>query len=136
MVFDTLYILMLGAPVYFLFTSKQDFLKITFIMFNGMTFCLLMYLLFPTGLQLRPEITGDNLLCRIADILYAIDTPTNVCPSIHVSSSVAAAICLLTMDGKAFPSEQPDNCPAHRSQENRRLSLNQNKREDRQIVKL
>ena len=86
------FILLPGAPVYFLLTSKQDFLKITFIMFTGMTFCLFMYLLFPNGLELRPEITGDNLLCRIAQLLYTIDTPTNVCPSIHVSSSIAAAI--------------------------------------------
>ena len=86
------FILLLGAPLYFLLTDKRDFLKITFIMFTGMTLCLLLYLLFPNGLQLRPQITGDNLLCRIAQLLYSIDTPTNVCPSIHVSSSVAAAI--------------------------------------------
>lgn len=92
------FILLLGAPVYFLLTSKQDFLKVTFIMFNGMTFCLLMYLLFPNGLQLRPEITGDNLLCQIAKVLYSIDTPTNVCPSIHVSSSVAAGIVVWRSD--------------------------------------
>ena len=86
------FVLLLGAPLYFLLTSKRDFLKITFIMFNGMTLCLLLYLLFPNGLQLRPQVTGDNLLCRIAQLLYSVDTPTNVCPSIHVSSSVATAI--------------------------------------------
>ena len=80
------------------FGNPADFLKVTFIMFNGMTFCLLIYLLFPNGLQLRPEITGDNLLCQIAKVLYSIDTPTNVCPSIHVSSSVAAGIVVWRSD--------------------------------------
>lgn len=94
------FILLVGAPVYFLFTDKRDFLKLCGIMFNGMTFCLLCYLLFPNGLQLRPEVTGDNFLCTIAKLLYTIDTPTNVCPSIHVAST--AAVCLVVWRAKQF----------------------------------
>ncbi len=47
-------------------TDKRDFLKVTFMMFNGMTISLVIYAIFPNGLNLRPEVTGDNLLCRIA----------------------------------------------------------------------
>lgn len=83
------FLILFGAPVYFLLTDRRDFLKLCFIMFNGMTFCFLVYLIAPNGLNLRTEVTGDNLLCDIARLLYTVDTPTNVCPSIHVASSVA-----------------------------------------------
>ncbi|MGN1030585.1 MAG: phosphatidic acid phosphatase [Butyricicoccaceae bacterium] len=83
------FLILFGGPLYFLMTDRRDFLKLCFIMFNGMTFCFLCYIFLPNGLELRPVVTGDNLLCRIAKLLYAVDTPTNVCPSIHVASSVA-----------------------------------------------
>ena len=60
------FILLIGSPLYFLITDKRDFLKVTFMMFNGMTISLVIYAIFPNGLNLRPGVTGDNLLCRIA----------------------------------------------------------------------
>lgn len=60
------FILLIGSPLYFLMTDKRDFLKVTFMMFNGMTISLVIYAIFPNGLNLRPGVTGDNLLCRIA----------------------------------------------------------------------
>ena len=60
------FILLIGSPLYFLMTDKRDFLKVTFMMFNGMTISLVIYAIFPNGLNLRPEVTGDNLLCLIA----------------------------------------------------------------------
>ena len=86
------FILLIGAPIYFLMTDKRDFLKLTFIMFNGMTICLILYAVFPNGLNLRTEVTGTNILCQIAKLIYTVDTPTNVCPSIHVASSIAVNI--------------------------------------------
>lgn len=80
---------------YFLFHSRRDFLDLCFIMFTGMTICLLIYTVLPNGLQLRPAVVRDNLLARIAGMLYAIDTPTNVCPSIHVSSTVTIMIIVM-----------------------------------------
>lgn len=60
------FIPLIGSPLYFLMTDKRGFLKVTFMMFNGMTIGLVIYAIFPNGLNLRPEVTGDNLLCRIA----------------------------------------------------------------------
>lgn len=94
------FILLAGAPFYFLMKDKRDFLKLCGIMFNGMTICLLCYALFPNGLQLRPEVTGNNFLCTIAKLLYAVDTPTNVCPSIHVASTTA--VLLVVCRAKRF----------------------------------
>ena len=70
------YLLLVGGPVFFLLKDKGDYLRLCFIMFVGMTICLALYVVLPTGLELR----------------RSIDTATNVCPSIHVSSTVAVGI--------------------------------------------
>ena len=67
--------------------------------FSGLTICLIIYYIFPTGLNLRlatnPHETG--FLYNMVSMLRAIDTPTNVCPSIHVMNTVMIfqAICSL-----------------------------------------
>ena len=71
---------MLAASLgYFLFHSRKDFLDLCFIMFSGMTICLLIYTILPNGLQLRPTIVHDNLLARIA----VCHRHTNQCLSLH-----------------------------------------------------
>ena len=83
------FFLLAWSLLYFADKSREDFLRLCYLMFTGMTFCLGCYLLFPNGLDLRPAQLGDNLFCSLTGLLYAVDTPTNVCPSIHVSSAVA-----------------------------------------------
>ena len=83
------FFLLAGSLLYFLLKSDQDFLRLCFLMFVGMAICLLIYWILPNGLDLRPEIQRDNLFCRLMQFTYTVDTPTNVCPSIHVSSTTA-----------------------------------------------
>lgn len=83
------YVILVGALGYFMFYSKKDFQDLCFMMFTGMTICLVIYAILPNGLNIRQTVPRDNILCQIVKWLYAIDTPTNVCPSIHVSSTVA-----------------------------------------------
>ena len=57
---------------------------------------MVIYILFPTRQDLRPEIfPRENLLTGIMGILYRIDTPTGVCPSLHVAMSVGIALVWL-----------------------------------------
>ena len=86
--------------MFFLFKDKGDYLRLCFIMFVGMTICLALYVVLPTGLDLRQPIPRDNLLCKAVELLRTIDTPTNVCPSIHISSTVAVGI--VTVRSKLF----------------------------------
>ena len=86
--------LLAGAQIYFLLKSDRDFLRLCFLMFTGMTICLVIYLLLPNGLDLRPVLTRDNLFCQLVTLLRRVDTPTNVCPSIHVFVSVTLAIAM------------------------------------------
>lgn len=95
--------LLAGALGYFLFHSRDEFLNLCFLMFTGMTICLLIYTILPNGLQLRPVVTHKNVLADIARMLYAIDTPTNVCPSIHVSSTVAIMLVAARYDRFQHP---------------------------------
>ncbi len=94
------FILLVGALGYYLFKCKEDFLKLCFIMFGGMTICLFIYLILPNGLELRRTLPRHNILCKWVEMLYDIDTATNVCPSIHVSSTIA--IYEVTKRSKCF----------------------------------
>ena len=81
--------------IYFLRHSKKDYLRLCFLMYTGMTICLLIYLCFPNGLDLRVELTRDNWPSKLVGALQAMDTPTNVCPSIHVLVTVVIDMVVL-----------------------------------------
>ncbi len=50
------------------------------------------YILFPNRQDLRPEVfPRDNILTRFIAFLYAFDTSTGVCPSLHVAYSLGIA---------------------------------------------
>ena len=58
-------------------------------LFSGMTIALACYVILPTGLDLRPyRVYGSDIFAQAVRMLYATDTPLNVCPSIHVFNSV------------------------------------------------
>lgn len=81
--------------LYFMFHDREAYLKLCFIMFAGATICLVIYAAVPNGLQLRREIAADNFCARIVKLIRTIDPPCNVCPSIHVSSTVAIHLVIL-----------------------------------------
>lgn len=78
--------------VYYMIYDKYDFQQLWFIMFIGMTFCFLVYIVLPSGLELRVELEDRNIFCRMMKLIWKADAAVNVCPSIHVSSSVAVAL--------------------------------------------
>lgn len=84
-----------GSLIFFLLFDKTDFQNLCFVMMNGATFCFLCYILWPTMLDLRIPVEDGNFLAQIMQLLWAIDTPTNVCPSLHVSVSTAIALTVL-----------------------------------------
>lgn len=67
------------------FRRYMQFIAVSF------TASILIFLLFPNGQDLRPAaFAEDNLFTRLIGSIYAVDTNTNVLPSIHVLGSVAA----------------------------------------------
>ena len=64
-------------------------------MFSGMTFCLIVYMILPNGLELRPAVETlgrDNPALRLMRLLWKADAAVNVCPSIHCQSSACMAM--------------------------------------------
>ena len=54
------------------------------------------YILYPSRQELRPEmLPRENFLTEVMEILYQIDTPTGILPSLHVAISVGIAAAWL-----------------------------------------
>lgn len=79
-----------GTCIYFFFTNKMDFYRFTITCIIGMTIFLIVCTVFPNGLKLRPtHFQHDNIFIDLVKMVYALDTPTNVLPSLHVYNSLA-----------------------------------------------
>lgn len=81
--------------IYFMFRDRTAYLRLCFILFVGATLCLGIYLVLPNGLDLRREIAAENFCADMIRMIRAIDPPANVCPSLHVSSTVAIHLTIL-----------------------------------------
>ena len=82
----TLFYLLWKAP-------RADFWRLCLPLFAGMTIALACYVILPTGLDLRPyRVYGSDIFAQAVRMLYATDTPLNVCPSIHCQSSACMAM--------------------------------------------
>lgn len=62
--------------------------------------CLVIFLALPTVMT-RPEVTGRDVFSRLTGLIYALDTPDNLFPSIHC---VESWICFRgTLGAKSIP---------------------------------
>ena len=95
------FVYLTGTVLYTFFFDVKAFRRMMHFVILTYTVTLIAYILFPTCQNLRPaSFSSDDLLTRMVVWLYAFDTNTNVCPSIHVIGSLAAMFAL--WDCKAF----------------------------------
>lgn len=83
--------LMLVIPFVYLLKRKSydDLYNIIIPMFATMFISLIIYVIYPTALDIRvTDITGNDICSWIIRKIQGIDAPNNVCPSIHVSTTV------------------------------------------------
>ncbi len=83
--------------IFLFFQTKyiDDFYRCATILVMGMTTSLIIYTFFPNAQNMRPTIfERENIFTKIISIVYAADTDTNVCPSIHVYNSIAIHIAI------------------------------------------
>ena len=86
------YFLILFSLGYFLLYSVDSFRKLQTYFILIQLVSMAVYLLWPSRQELRPQVfPRENLLTAVVGLLYRIDTPTGVCPSVHVAGSVAIA---------------------------------------------
>lgn len=89
------YPLLVAAGLYLLFRDQPAFRR--YMRFLAVTFfiSLAVWVLFPSCQGLRPAVMPrDNVFTRWVAALYAIDTNTNVFPSVHVVGSVGAVLAV------------------------------------------
>ena len=86
------YVLLVGSLLYFLLYDILSFKRLQIYIMITQAVAMTAYILFPSVQLLRPDsFERDNLLTRLMAFIYAFDTPTGVCPSLHVAYSVGIA---------------------------------------------
>lgn len=81
---------LVGMHLFTLFYDLDAFRRMMGYIIFTYSLTLVIYWVFPTCQELRPEaFARDNILTHIAANYYAFDTNTNVCPSLHVVGSLA-----------------------------------------------
>lgn len=74
--------------------ARADFIKLCIVMFSSMSVSLIIYVIFPNGIDLREPIEHENIAAYMVRLIRAADTPYGVCPSIHVATIVAEALVI------------------------------------------
>ena len=90
---------------FFLKEDRKSFYQMTAYLYAGMTLFLVFCTLYPNGLNLRPQvIPRDNIFVDMVRAIWAVDTPTNVLPSLHVFNSVACCVAVFRSEKlKKYP---------------------------------
>ncbi|MBS7315796.1 MAG: phosphatase PAP2 family protein [Clostridiaceae bacterium] len=84
------FLFLIGMLLYTLLFDVQEFRRYMWTIILTYSITCVIYIVYPTYQNLRPAILPrDNFLTRIISGLYAFDTNTNVCPSLHVTGSLA-----------------------------------------------
>lgn len=83
------YLLVFGSLAYTLFFDVENFRNIQIYIMITQAVAMLCYIFWPSVQQLRPEaFPRDNVLTWLMGVIYSFDTPTGVCPSLHVAYSM------------------------------------------------
>ena len=86
------YALIVLSLGYFLLYHIDSFKRLQTYMIITQAVALIIYVVFPTRQDLRPEVfPRENFLTQCVRILYRVDTNTGVCPSLHVAISLGIA---------------------------------------------
>lgn len=90
------FVLLVGSLLYFFLYDLRSFRRLQIYIMITQAVAMLAYILYPSIQLGRPEaFERDNALTRLMAFIYAFDTPTGVCPSLHVAYSmgIASAWC-------------------------------------------
>lgn len=80
--------------LYFVLINKNDkeYYPLVISLAIGMIVFLIVSYMYPNGQNLRPYLDGSNIFERIVQLLYRIDTSTNILPSLHVFNAVVCCV--------------------------------------------
>ncbi|MEE0968819.1 MAG: phosphatidic acid phosphatase [Clostridia bacterium] len=83
------FVFLVGMILYLGLFDIENFRNFMYFIIISYSFTIIIYLIFPTCQNLRPDIERDNIFASAVRGLYDFDTNTNVCPSIHVLGMAA-----------------------------------------------
>ena len=84
------YFMMVGSLLYFLLYDTKSFAKAQIFIIATQVIGIATYIIWPSVQYLRPDhFERENFCTFLLDLIYGIDTPTGVCPSLHVGYSLA-----------------------------------------------
>lgn len=84
------YIMIVGMHLYTLLYDTAAFRDYSRFLIISMSMCAVIFLVYPSTQQLRPEtLPRENLLTKILELIYRVDTPTNILPSGHAVGAMA-----------------------------------------------
>jgi membrane-associated phospholipid phosphatase len=85
------YVFIFGSVLYFALYNIDSFKKFQIFLIILQLSAMAFYIIYPNRQDLRPtEFERDNFLTWLMGNIYAFDTSSNVCPSMHVAFSLAA----------------------------------------------
>ncbi len=83
------YALVFGSLAFTLFLDVKNFRRIQIYIMITQALAMIWYITYPSIQLLRPEtFPRNNIFTAVISFLYAFDTPTGVCPSLHVGYSL------------------------------------------------
>lgn len=74
--------------------SKENFYKLIFFLGAGMAAAYIIYMIFPNGQNLRTDNMKNDVFSALVRLIHTTDSPTNVCPSVHVINAFAVDAAL------------------------------------------
>ena len=83
------YFLVFGALLYTFLYKVENFRRLQIYLIVTQVVAMACYVLWPSRQDLRPEVfVRDNALTHLMAFIYAFDTSTGVCPSLHAAYSL------------------------------------------------
>ena len=90
------YLLIVISLGYFALYNIENFRNLQIFIMITQAVAMFIYIVYPSVQDLRPtEFARDNLFTHLATLIYTFDTPTGVCPSLHVAYSIGIGSCWL-----------------------------------------
>ena len=86
------FFLIIFSLLHFFLYDIQSFKDLSWFIIITQIVAMAVYILYPNRQDLRPEVfPRQNVFTWVLSIIYAFDTPTGVCPSLHVAYSIGIA---------------------------------------------
>lgn len=90
------YLLIVISLGYFALYHIENFRNLQIYIMITQAVAMVVYIVYPSIQDLRPtEFVRDNFFTHLAAFIYQVDTPTGVCPSLHVAYSLGIGSCWL-----------------------------------------